>query len=280
MFDRYFITTIVLIFIIFTGDACALSKSDILKNKEIIIVPAIVLDEKVFIKPLNTGVKFSRKSFLLLGDDGQNYELKISHEKVKKYPKLNWGFGNSEAISLVGTGPVSAKGSLVAIGDVSQVLLKWFPAIELQKCITNPNSNLKSNNYLSTDNLYGTTSKITYKNNVVPGELFYAEYTKLKPKPCDAHLYKQTIGIITHKGETASLLDSFYDCDGQPADNNSAPIGPILGVLEIKDESKMETWIVIKGHGYEAIGITLIPYDLKINANSRKNTEFILMDGL
>jgi len=267
-----------LINIFFNNWIYALPNSTIINREGIKLLPAIVKNGKVFIQPFD-GVN-KEKFFYLLGNDGKMYDLEIKIKDVKEYKDINWGYGDNKAILLVGKLPQLPNGYLVASGDRSKSILKWYQA----EIIDQKEKDFESETYISKDDSYGLKKQIIYNiSATIRDKLYFASYRKLKidQQSCDPKSYKETIGIIIGDGTGKAILNSFTDCDGQPKGikNNYFPIGPILGTLEIKDKFKKEIWIVTEGQGYEVTGIAFIQY-FPYSSFNKNRYNFISTDGL
>ena len=238
----------------------AFSKSEVLNSQNIKIIPAIVSGKKVFIQAFDNIT--SEMSFFLLGNDSKTYELKLLDKNIARYDNVNWGYEDNYAIQLIGTSPVFPEGYLVAIGKDPKDILKWFPAVTLGKTPSDKNvSYWDSDKDISKDDTYELKEQAFFKVPNIGGKLFFAGYKKSKidNESCDPKSYKNTIGLMTAEGQKIIILDTFYNCDGLPRDdNNYFPLGDVLGTLEISHESKKEIWIVMKAHGYEIVGIAFV----------------------
>ncbi len=239
------------------------------------MVPAIVVGDAVYIKPLEPPL--DEKQFYLLGTDGKNYELQVDDPEIKEYEEVNWGFGESASISLVGPLLQLPKGDFVAFGKGAKDKLKWVPAKLRDEQESDAYSDRESNDYLSIDGGYGVTQRSTYESASIPGILFYANYRKLTKEKCDPKINKETLGIIYSSGMSKSLVDSYVGCDGESG--YAFPLGPVLGILEITTQSQRKIWIVMAGSGYETTGLTLVPYDPVAGADT-KNYVFIVTGAL
>lgn len=265
-------TTFVFLMLFLTPNSYAASVFEI---DGISIVPAIVVGGTVYIQPLEPPLE--GEQFYLLGSDGKNYELEVENPEITEYEEVNWGFGESASISFGGASPQLPEGDLVAFGKGAKDKLKWVPAKLRDGQESDAYSDYDSNDYLSSDGTYGVTRCTSYEGTSIPGVLFYTNYRKLTQKACDPQAYKTTLGIIDSNEVSKSLIDSFVDCDGQS--DSEFPLGPVLGTLEVTIQAQKKIWIVMAGSGYEATGLTLVPYDPVAGADT-KNYVFIVTGAL
>lgn len=239
---------IIIIIIISVTSVFAFSKSRILNMKDIKVLPAIVKNNDVYIQFFK-GVN-NKNQYYLLGNDGKTYEIKIKNAKASNY-KINWGYGNKEAILLTGVDGKIPNGNLVAIGNDIKDIIEWKPAKkEIRNC------NLSDS--ITKSNIYKVREKYCYIVSAVRGKLFYISEEKESAKydQCDNQTFRRVLGIINEDGINKIIANYYEDCDGQSQDkDNYFPLGSVLGALVIKDKSKKEIWLVMKVHGYENVGI-------------------------
>lgn len=69
---------------------------------------------------------------------------------------------------------------------------------------------------------------------------------------------RDSIFRIMQDGKCETLVESLSDADGLNPKGDKEPVGEVLGVLSLKSGPTNETWLVLRGIGYEISGITFI----------------------
>ena len=229
------------------------ASSPVLRKSGLLLLPAEVAGGRALIPPL---VGEGPVPAQLLASTGT---LGLTGDPSQATAELSWDCGGAipaAALTITGSPMPTAGTALVLVGQDENSVLSWHPAREIQpswgaNCSRDP-LGLQQEAATAFQASGFDTRFFVARWSVAP--------TVATNKGCPV-LGAFSAGFLGSDDVCLTALASYLDCDGKPADSGGVPPPVALrGVLELRDGSAHEHWLIFDVQGYEATGFAAVPW--------------------
>ena len=265
-----------------------LEKSKLLKELNITIVPAEVIDGNVLIQQDES--KKSVDKYFLCGNDSP--QLLITDKNPKKKSVLDWGCGESvQAEVLKFKDDKFTSGNFVAVGKNAAKHIKWLDSEKLYSaspgCVQHNKAGFVINHidifrvksiddFLIWKGVWDSPAKKKLEESQLllhTQKISPEEFKKVSEKAYNSQEFQHEIyGTFDRKGICVKLGEIDINQEG-----TSGRVDNLLGAIEIRSGEKKELWLVFSAAGYEGQAYYAVLFNP--SAESGMITDFYVYTG-
>jgi len=229
------------------------TSSSILRKSGLLLLPAEVAGGRALIPPL---VGQGPLPAQLLASTGT---LDLAGDPSQATAELSWDCGGAipaAALPITGSPMPAAGSALVLVGQDHKNMLSWHPVREIRtswgaNCERDPLGLRRE-------------SATAYQASGFDTRFFVARWqaanTSAASQGCPVR-GAFSAGFLGTDDACLTALARHLDCDGMPDSSASDPALPALrGVLQLRDGSAQEHWLIFDAQGYESTGFAAVPW--------------------